>query len=129
MKMVRTLEQTKEKYACASYRKTMLQLEDVQILPAMTIPGKEINQRIRYALCPFTPSSTLKGSITRTVLFKGKQLFRDTTDYDLKPGTWTIDVFIGIPKEAVSGMYTLDVALRYENQTLKTSNSFIVKSR
>src|SRR6266404_1996513 len=80
-KIVRTPEKTKEKYACAPYRKTMLQLEDVQVLPDMVTPGKEINQRIRYAFCPFTPSSTLKGSITRTVLFKGKQMFRDTTDY------------------------------------------------
>ena len=56
-------------------------------------------------------------------------MFRDTTNYEFKPGTWTVDVFIGIPKEAVSGVYALDVALRYENQTLKKSNSFMVKSR
>src|SRR2546427_6077514 len=48
-KMVRTPEETKEKYACAPYRKTLLQLEDVQVLPEMVMPGKEINHRIRYA--------------------------------------------------------------------------------
>jgi len=128
-KMVRTPEKTKEKYACVPSRKSILQLEEVEVLPEAVTPGKEINQRIRYAFCPFTPSSTLKGSITRTVLFKGKQMFRDTTDNEFKPGTWTVDVFIGIPKEAESGVYALDVALRYENQTLKKSNSFIVKSR
>src|SRR5437870_3703673 len=114
-KIVRTPEETKETYTCAAYRKTMLHLEDVQVLPDIVTPGKEINQRIRYAFCPLTPSSTLKGSITRTVLFKGKQMFCDTTNYEFKPGTWTVDVFIGIPKEAARGVYALDVALRYEN--------------
>jgi hypothetical protein len=128
-RIVRTYEETKGKYTCTPYRKTILQLEDIRILPDIVTPGKEINQKIRYAFCSLTPSSTLKGSITRTVLFKGKQMFRDTTNCEFKPATWTIDVFIGIPKEAVSGVYALDVTLRYENQTLKKSNSFIVKSR
>ena len=128
-RMVRTPEETKGKSTCTPYSKTMLQLEDVQVSPDIVTPGKEINQRIRYAFCSLTPSSTLKGSITRIVLFEGKQMFRDTTNYEFKPGTWTVDVFIGIPQEAVSGVYALDVALRYDNQTLKKSNSFIVKSR
>jgi len=128
-KMMRTPEKTQEKYACAPYRKTMLHLEDVQVLPEVVTPGKEINHRMRYAFCPFTPSGLLQGRITRTVLFKGKPMFRDTTDYAFKPGTWTVDVFIGIPQEAESGVYALDVTLRYEKHTLKESRSFIVGSR
>src|SRR2546428_458040 len=59
-KMVRTLEKTKEKYACTLYTKRMLKLEEVQVLPEIVTHGKEINQRIQYAFCPFTPSETLK---------------------------------------------------------------------
>ena len=128
-KMVRTLEKTTEKYACALYTKRMLKLEEVQVLPEIVTHGKEINQRIQYAFCPFTPSETLKGSITRTVLFKGSEVFRDTAAYEFKPGTWTVDVFIGIPKEAGSGVYTVNVALRYENETLEESNALIVKGQ
>ena len=128
-KMVRTPEQTKEKYACAPSSKTMFRLEEVEVLPAVVTPGKEINQRIRYAYCPLTPSGTLKGRIVRAVLFKGEELYHDTTDYEFKPGTWTVDVFIGIPKEAASGVYALNVTLRYEGQTLKESNSFVVKGQ
>ena len=128
-KMVRTPEKTNEKYACTPYRKHMLQLEEVQVLPTVVTSGKEINQRIRYAFCPSTPSDTLKGRITRTVLFKGQEVFQDTTDYEFKPGTWTVDVFIGIPKEAGGGVYALDVALQYGNETLKESNSFVVKDQ
>ena len=128
-KMVRTLEKTKEKYACALYSKRMLKLEEVQVLPEIVTHGKEINQRIQYAFCPFTPSETLKGSITRTVLFKGSEVFRDTTAYEFKPGTWTVDVFIGIPEEAGGGVYTVNVALRYENETLEESKALIVKGQ
>ena len=128
-KMVRTPEKTKEKYACVPYNKRMLKLEEVQVLPDVVTPGKEINQRIQYAFCPFVPSEILKGSITRAVLFKGNEIFRDTTVYEFKPGTWTVDVFIGIPKEAQSGVYALNIALQYGNETLKESNSFIVKGQ
>jgi len=46
-KMVRTLEKTKEKYACALYSKRMLKLEEVQVLPETVTHGKEINQHIQ----------------------------------------------------------------------------------
>jgi hypothetical protein len=128
-KMVRTPEKTQEKYVCVLYSKRMLKLEEVQVLPDVVTPGKEINQRIQYAFCPFVPSETLKGSITRTVLFKGNEVFRDTTAYEFKPGTWTIDVFIGIPKEAENGEYALTLALQYGKETLKERNSFIVRGQ
>jgi len=128
-KMVRTLEKTQEKYACAFYSKRMLKLEEVQVLPERVTHGQEINQRLQYAFCPFTPLETLQGSITRAVLFKGSEVFRDTTAYEFKPGTWTVDVFIGIPQEAGSGVYTVNVALRYANETLEESHTFIVKGQ
>jgi hypothetical protein len=128
-KMMRTPEKTKEKYACVSYGKRMLKLEEVQILPDVVASGKEINQRIQYAFCPFAPSETLKGSIIRTVLFKGNKVFQDTTAYEFKPGTWMVEVFIGIPKEAQSGVYVLNIALQYGNETLKGSNAFTVKGQ
>jgi hypothetical protein len=128
-KMVRTPEKTKEKYTCVPYHKRMLKLEEMQILPDLVTPGKEINQRIQYAFCPFAPSETLKGSITRTVLFNRNEMFRDTTAYEFKPGTWMIDVFIGIPKEAQSGVYALNITLQYGNETLKGRSSFIVKGQ
>jgi hypothetical protein len=63
------------------------------------------------------------------VLFKGREVFQDTTNYEFKPGTWTVDVFIGIPKEAGGGVYALAVALQYGNETLKERNSFVVKDQ
>jgi hypothetical protein len=128
-KKVLTPEQTQAKYACPSSRETRLYLEEVQILPEVVSPGKELNQRIRYALCRATASGTLKGSITRAVSFNGEEMFRDVTNYEFKAGTWIVDVFIGIPQEAVSGAYSLDTALKYSGQTLRESDVFIVKGR
>jgi hypothetical protein len=73
-KMVRTPQQTKDKYACAPYSKTMFQLEEVKVLPSVVTPGKEINQRIRYAFCPLTPSGTLK-RVTPLLLKANKECY------------------------------------------------------
>jgi hypothetical protein len=126
-KMVRTPEKTQEQYSCVPYGRRVFQLEEVQVLPDTVASGREVNQRIRYAFCPATPSETLRGRIIRTVLFKGVEMFRDVADHEFKPGTWTVDVFIGIPKEAQSGTYALDVVVKYSKQTIKETRSLVVK--
>jgi hypothetical protein len=126
--MVSTPEKTRETLSCASQKNVLLQLEDVVVLPEVVSPGKEINQRTRYALCPVAPSATLRGQIVRTVLFKGKVMVRDTTDYEFKPGTWVIDVKIGIPKDAASGAYTMDIKLHYHRKVIRETKSFMVRS-
>jgi hypothetical protein len=127
-KMVLKPEQTQVKYACPLHRQMRLHLEEVQVLPEVVTPGTEINQRIRYALCSTPPAGSLTGSITRTVRFQGAEMFRDSTDYAFKPGTWVVDVFIGIPKVAGSGVYTLETTLRYGSQMLRKSDAFMVKN-
>jgi hypothetical protein len=125
--MVHTLEKTQEKYACVLAHTRRLTLEAVQVLPERVKPGTEINQRLQYAFCPLRSLDMLKGSITRTVRFKGRAVFRDITAYAFKPGTWTVDVFIGIPQDAGSGVYAVSVALQYDYETLEGSNIFLVK--
>jgi hypothetical protein len=107
----------------------ILQLEEIQVLPSVVDAGKEINQRIRYALCLFTHPKVLRGSITRTIVFKGTIMMHDVTNYEFKPGTWIVDIFIGIPEEAKSGIYMLNIALKYENEMIKASGSFVVKGK
>lgn len=115
-KMVRTPEKTQEKYVCVLYSKRMLKLEEVQVLPDVVTPGKEINQRIQYAFCPFVPSETLKGSITRTVLFKGNEVFRDTTAYEFKPGTWTIESSLAFLRKPKMGNMPLPLLCNMEKK-------------
>jgi hypothetical protein len=128
-KMVRTPEETQREYSCVPSRKPVLTIEEVRVLPDVVAGGKEVevNQRLRYAFCPSIRPETFTGNITRTVIRDGKILFRDTTNYEFKPGTWIVDAFIGIPREAKSGVYGLDIVLGYMNQKVKASSSFAVK--
>jgi len=128
-KMVRSPEETAEIYSCQSYRGNKLILEDVEVLPTKVSPGEEIDQRVRYAFCPDIPSGTMKGKIIRTILFKGEKIVERVTDYEFKPGTWAVDVFIVIPDGIQSGVYAFDVVLTYSQETIKGRDTFIVKSR
>jgi hypothetical protein len=128
-KKVLSPEQTQAKSACTSSRGALLYLEEVQVLPEVLAAGQEIHQRIRYAVCRAAAAGALKGSITRAVSFNGEEMFRDMTDYEFKPGTWTVDVFIGIPKAAGSGTYSLDTTLKSGRQTLREKDVFTVKNR
>src|SRR5262245_48044819 len=93
-RLVLSPSQTQTKYGCSAYTQVMLRLEETWVLPEAVTPGNEVTHRIRYAFCPSIPSGTFKGSILRTVLFKGKKLLQTSTDYEFKPGTWIVDAFV-----------------------------------
>jgi len=128
-KLVSSPEKTAETYSCKAHTRSRLFLEHVEVIPNRVSPGDEVNQRIRYAFCPSTPSGMAKGQIIRTVLFRGEAMFQDVTNYEFKPGTWAVDAFIVIPGDAQSGVYAIDVVLRYGRETIRRSNSFMVKGR
>jgi hypothetical protein len=127
--LVHSPEKTQEKYGCILQNKKIFQLEEVQVLPDVISAGKEINQRIRYALCSFTRPEIVRGSITRTVTFRGNSVMRDFTNYEFRSGTWIVDAFIGVPEGAESGTYMIDTVLKYENKLIKATNSFVVKGK
>ena len=112
--MVYGPEKTQEQYSCASAKRVILQLEEVQILPEVVPSEKEINHRIRYALCPYPRTEILGGDIVRVVRFNQRGVFRDAAFYQFKPGTWIVDAFIGIPKGARSSTYTIGTAMKYK---------------
>ena len=122
-KSTRALEATQKKYACSPRRKSF-HLEEVQVLPRTIAPGTEVNHRLRYALCPGEPR---RGSIAREVVFRGQTVFRDEAAHVFKPGTWTVDAFIGVPKDAPDGTYKLETVLTYHGQTIRETNTFRVK--
>jgi hypothetical protein len=128
-KIVQSPEKTQEQYSCASHRRSVLQLEEVQLLPEEVLSGKEINQRIRYALCTFPRPEILRSIITRTIYFNRQEIFHDVTHHEFKPGTWIVDVFIGIPKEAYSGKYTFETLVKYKKTTIKDYKSFTVRNK
>ena len=125
-KMVVYSQKTSENYSCHPRRTTFI-LEQAEVIPNTVSSGEEINQRIRYAMCPYTPSATLQGEIIRTVLHNGVMMFKDVTDYEFKPGTWTVDVFLQVPDDVKSGIYLLEVVLKYSQKTIRRTNEFVVR--
>lgn len=125
-RMVVSPEKTTENYSCASGRTTFI-LEQVEVIPNTVSLGDEINQRIRYSMCSYTPSATLRGKITRSVSHNGVKMFQDVTDYEFKPGTWTVDAFIQVPDDAKSGVYLLESVLHNSQNTIKRTNEFVVR--
>lgn len=128
-KMVQSPEKTSSTYSCLPYKRNMLALEEASVIPEMIAPGDEVNQRVRYAMCPYKPSGTIRGKIIRTILFKGTTAFQDVTDYEFKPGTWTVDAFIDVPSQAQDGVYAMEVVLVHGQETIRRSNTFVVKSK
>ena len=125
-KMVVSPEKTSENHSCHPGRTTFI-LELTEVIPNTVSPGEEIDQRIRYAMCPHTPSDKLRGQIIRTVLYKGVSMFKDVTDYEFKPGSWTVDAFIQVPDDARSGVYLLEVVVKYSQTTTRRTNEFVVQ--
>jgi hypothetical protein len=128
-KMVAPPEDASRRYSCSTYMKDKLVIEEIDVIPDRINAGDEINQRIRYGLCPNPPSGTMNGKIVRTVLFNGETQFEDITYYAFKPGTWTIDAFIQVPRDVDEGMYDVEVVVTYGSKTVRSVESFLVKKK
>jgi hypothetical protein len=128
--MVLTLAETQRKYDCGmSQQKAIFRIGDVQLIPDRVQPGEEVNQIVHYIFCLPSDTVTLPGRIMRVVSFQGKELRRDVTnDFSFKPGVWAVGALVGVPKGAKSGMYTLDITVLYQDQSIKQSQVFHVEA-
>ena len=112
---------------CETGSLPVLKIEENEVVPLEAGPGEEINHHMIYAMCPDKPSGVLSGALVRRVYFKGSVIFEDVSkEFDFKPGRWTIDAFIGIPDEAQSGVYSLEVEFLGPERGFKQIKNFIV---
>lgn len=125
-KRVSSAEDTLKTYRC---RESILYIEHIEVLPHNVLSGKEINQRVRYALCSPKFTKSINGEIVRTILYKNKKQFVDVTKYTFNPGTWNVDVFIEIPNSAEDGEYFLEVKLKYGSETIVKTEQFFVQNK
>ena len=128
-KLALSPDETMKAHSCEPGKENALFLEMSEVLPERVNPGREINHRVQVAFCPSAPTVTAKGYIIRRILYKGQPTFTDHAQYEFKPGTWTVDAFLGIPENAPSGIYALEVFLTCQDKTLKQTNNFFVKER
>lgn len=69
-------------------------------------------------------------NVTRVVFSPEKEVYRDTTAYELDPGAWAIGTIFVLPTDIPSGAYKVETSISSQNKTLlKHSAPFSVKRR
>lgn len=111
--------------SCGTAGATPARFETSDVLPERRKAGGEINHRLVIAACPMS-ADALSGTLTRRFTHQGKVLFQDSEPYVLKPGRWSVNVFIGIPEQAQPGPYRLEVRFERRGLQIEKSSEFTV---
>ncbi|WP_340690037.1 hypothetical protein [Hydrogenobacter thermophilus] len=102
----------------------ILKINQNVLLPEVVGKGEKINHRIVYTLCT---ESSVKGEIVRSVIKDNKTVMVDRSEYEFKPGKWSLDAFVVVPKEAPLGNYVFESILKYKGETNRSRFPFVVK--
>jgi hypothetical protein len=111
---------------CGAKGAVPAKLESSTVLPERPRAGREINHRLVFATCPLGGDDRA-GTLTRRFTHAGRTLFEDSTPHTLKPGRWSVDVFVGIPAQAPPGPYRLEVKFARRGLHLESASDFIVQ--
>jgi hypothetical protein len=101
---------------------------EAEVIPIQIPDGDEVNHRIRYAICK-SSRMNMNGEIIRKVYHGGTAVFQDRTRYEFKQGTWIVDAFIKVPKNAPAGKYEVDTIISYAGKSRHLRSVFEVKKR
>ncbi len=114
-------------YHCDKRELPFFEIEENELLPEKARPGAKLNHRIIYVMCPERPTEVVAGTLETRILFKGKVIFEEAIDHELKPGRWVVDTFIPLPAKANPGVYALEVEFRSRRGNLAERSDFIVE--
>jgi len=115
---------------CASLSRPYLAIELNEILPPRLVAGEEFNHRMTYSMCPVRPGEVVVGDLSRRITYKGNTVFEDVSRrFELRPGRWRVDAFIGIPPSAPAGIYSVDVSFSGGGVQFERSASLAVSRR
>lgn len=128
-KMVRTIEETRQDLGLALDSNITVTMKESEVEPKSVHFGNQIKHTFIYAFYGPQPAKTYKGKITRKFYFKGNVIDEDTKDFEFKPGTWSIDSCIIIPKDAENGIYVIRTILEIEGKKTQKDTEFILKRR
>lgn len=111
---------------CGAQGTATAKFESSSVLPERPRAGREINHRLVIASCPLSGDDP-PGTLTRRFTREGRTLFEDSAPYTLKPGRWSLDVFVGIPPQAPPGPYRLEVKFARRGLHLESASDFVVQ--
>ncbi len=111
-RQINTAQEVTRDLGCGGRRAVIAQFESGQVIPVRPNPGSEVNHRIVYSACPGT-AEQLTGTLTRRLYWGRSTIMEDREKVVLKPGRWSIDVFITIPPKAELSWYRMEAV--FEN--------------
>lgn len=118
-------ERVAKDYSCDDLPLPHLEVEHSEINPTKVHPGDTINHRMVYALCPEATTDVVTGTLITQVRFKGHIVMRDQSPgFEFKPGRWSVDTFVRLPKDAETGIYALEIRFHEGNVNVDESLTF-----
>jgi hypothetical protein len=126
-KQTGSIDAVRREFGCNENRRFALHMEESEVLPRRVHSGREINHRFVYSAC--TPNDGIEPHpLVRRILHRGRIVFEDRDRrFELKPGRWTVDAFVGIPPAAAPGVYVLEVEIELrKGSSRKLRNEFDV---
>jgi hypothetical protein len=121
------LQKVSAEFDCPNRPQPWVLLETHQLWPGRLAPEDELNERFVYVLCPAPGQGEVRGTLTRRVLTGRTVIWGpQVSDYDLKPGRWSVDAFLTIPGQAPAGPYEFEVSFETNKLVFRDNKSFTV---
>ncbi len=120
-------DEVAEEYYCDKRQLPFFEVEKNELLPERGRPGEEMSHRLIYVMCPKRPTEVVTGTLDTRILHKGKILYRETIQQDLKPGRWRIDTFVPLPEAAEAGAYALHIDFKSKQGNFSRQSDFVVR--
>ncbi|MBN8449748.1 MAG: hypothetical protein J0M13_12200 [Candidatus Accumulibacter sp.] len=112
---------------CAKLQRPFVDIDLNEVLPPRVTAGDEFSHRMVYSMCPLRTGEVVIGDLSRRITLKGNTVFEDVSRrFELKPGKWQLDAFIGIPAAAPPGVYAVEVAFSGGTLQFQRSVSLVV---
>jgi hypothetical protein len=123
-------EAVAQEFDCAKQKLPWFKLEELEVWPKRVDAGGQLGHRMVYVLCTGRPSDVVTGRLEMRILHRGKPIV-DVPEpkYDLRPGRWVVDVFVGVPPQASDGIYALELAFKSPTVSFEKSETFVVEAR
>ena len=84
-------EAVAKEYNCSKRRLPFLKVEETELIPHRVKPGRKINHRFVYSMCPSRISGVIEGKLYTRVHYRGTTIYNEVNTHVLQPGRWVVE--------------------------------------